>query len=126
MAAPTYSGGAAGSAKASASLAAGASTTFNVDLSTVFEGRLQIGATFGTVATTAGLKVEVFERVGSTPVTDTVAGAGSFTLAASSSTSQARTIHLQTGFYTIKLTNLDATNGLTNVYCTMDTTPTVA
>lgn len=126
MAAPTYTGGTAGNAKASAALAAGANTSFDIDLSTVFEGRIQIGATFGTVAATAGLNIEVFERIGATPVADSVAGAGSFTLDATASTAKARTIHLQTGLYTIKLTNLDATNGLTAVYATLDTTPTVA
>jgi hypothetical protein len=127
MAAPTFTGGGAGNAKASASLAANtAASTFDVDVSTSFEARLQVGATFGAVAATAGLKIAITELIGSTPVADSVAGPGSQTLAAVTSTSQAVTIHLQTGKWRILLTNTDATNGLTSVYATYDLTPTIA
>lgn len=126
MAAPTFTGGTAGNGKSSASLAAGASaSTFDVDVSTSFEARLQVGATFGTIAATAGLQIQIFELVGSTPVADTVAGPGSQILAAVSG-AQAMTVHLQTGKWRVKLTNLDATNGLTSVYATFDLTPTIA
>lgn len=127
MASPTYTAGAAGNASASASLAAGASrSAFTVDFSTVFEGDVQFGATFGTVAATAGLQVSIFPVVGSTPVADTIAGPGSFVLTATASTSQAQTVKLQTGKYSVVLKNLDATNGLTAVYATSDTVPSIA
>jgi hypothetical protein len=126
MAAPTFTGGAAGNGRSSASLAAGATaSTFDVDASLAFEARLQIGATFGTVAATAGLQINILELVGSTPVVDTVNGPGSQTLTATASTSQAVTVHLPTGKWRIKLVNLDATNGLTSVYGTYDLTPTI-
>ncbi|MCA1685080.1 MAG: hypothetical protein LC745_03680 [Planctomycetia bacterium] len=121
MSAPIYTTGAAGNASASAALAAGTSRpAFTVDLTAAYEGVLQFGATFGTIAVTAGLQVSIYPVVGSTPVADTVAGAGSFTLAAVAG-AQARTVRLQQGKYSIVLTNLDATNGLTAVYCSDDT-----
>jgi hypothetical protein len=127
MAAPTYTGGSAGNAKSSAALAASGTATFDVDVSTSVEGRLQVGATGGgTVAATNGLKVEVFEMVGSTAVADTVAGPGSITLAMAVSTLSAASIHLQTGKYRIKYTNLDSTNALANAYATLDLTPSFA
>lgn len=110
----------AGNGLASQSLAASASVSFNVDVSAAYEGQVQVGATFGTMSATAGLQVQVYTRVGSTPVNDTVAGAGSVTLTAASG-AQAQTIRLATGRYSVKLTNLDASNGLTAVYSTFDT-----
>ncbi len=127
MASPSMTLGAAGNAQASTSLAAGATlTTFTVDFSAVWEGQLQIGATFGTVAALAGLLISIYPRIGSTPVNDTVAGAGSGILTAVASTSQAQTIKLPTGRYAVSLKNLDTTNGLTAVYATFDTISGVA
>ncbi len=129
MAAPTYTGGSAGNGRFSAPLAAGATgATFDIDVSTAYEARLQVGCTFGAVSSSAaGLQVNVYELVGSTPVADSNPGAGSFTISAVASTSAAGpTIHLGTGKYRVKPVNLDATNGLTGVYATYDLTPAVA
>jgi len=120
MPSPHTTTGSPGNALASQSVAAGASVTFNVDFSLMFEGELQIGCSFGTVSATAGLQIQVFPRVGSTPVTDTVPGTGSTTIAAASVSSLCQTIRLQTGRYMVKLTNLDASNGLLSVYATYD------
>lgn len=125
MASPVYTKGAAGNGLASQALAAGASVTFTLDLSAAFDGFPQVGGTFGTIAATAGLQVSVFRKVGSTPVADTNPGPGSFVLAAVAG-AQAQTVPLSTGVYSIKLTNLDATNSLTAVYCTYDNVSGVA
>lgn len=124
MSAPTFTGGSAGNLRASASLAASAvSTTYDLDVSTDLEARVQSGATFGTIAATAGLQVDIYELIGSTPVADTTSRG--YTEAAVSG-ARATTVHLPTGKWRFKYTNLDATNGLTLVYATFDLTPAVA
>lgn len=111
---------AAGNLLASSSLAAGASTTFDVDYSAKLEGQIQIGATFGTVAATAGLQVDVYRRIGAGPATDTIP-ITTFVIAAAASSSKLQSLALATGRYRVKLTDLDATNGLTAVSATDDT-----
>jgi hypothetical protein len=126
MAAPTMTLNAAGNIRSSASLAAGAnstSSTFNV--STKFAAQIQIGATFGTLAATNGLQIDIFRVIGSTPVVDNIPIV-SFVMAGVASTARALSVELSTGQYQIKFTNLDATNGLTLVYATADTIDTVA
>jgi hypothetical protein len=117
---PAMTLGAAGNGLASAGMALSATRNFDLDVSAAFEAQLQIGCTFGTVAGTAGLQVQVFPKVGSTPVNDTIAGPGSFTITAVGSTAEAQSIRLGTGKYHIVLTNLDATNALTLTYATYD------
>lgn len=119
MPVPTYTPGTAAAALASQSLAASGTVTFAVDASAAYEAILQVAATFGTIAATAGLQVEAFPRVGSVPDADTAAGAGSFTIAAVAG-ARKMSAHLAQGKYSIKLTNLDATNGLTLVFATVD------
>lgn len=124
MASPSMTTGSAGNALASAPLAASGTTNFNVDFSAVFEGQIQVGATFGTIAATAGLRIDVYRRIGTTPVNSTVAML-SITLAAVSG-AKSLDLALATGKYNVVLTNLDATNGLTAVYATDDTIPAVS
>ena len=126
MASPSMTRNAAGNALASQALALSASVTFNLDLSAKFEGQVQIAVTFGTVAATAGLQIQVFRQIGTGPVTDTVGIGVGFTIAATASTTQDASFSLPTGKYQVKLTNLDATNGLTGVSATMDTVDAVA
>lgn len=116
---------AAGNLLASTSISASASTSFNVDLSAKFEGQIQIGVTFGTVAATAGLQVQAFRRIGSGPANDTNA-VTTFFIPAVASTSSLQSFALPTGRYSIKLTNLDASNGLTAVTATDDTIDAVS
>jgi hypothetical protein len=124
MASPSMTFNAAGNLLPSASLAASASTNFTFDVSAKFEGQIQFGATFGTIAAVAGLQVQVYRRIGSTPVPDTVP-ATAFTLAAVAG-AQAQSIALGVGRYRFVVTNLDGTNGLTSVYATADTVDAVA
>lgn len=118
----TYTKGTAGNGLASQSLGAGASVSqFTLDFSAVDEAKVEIGATFGTIAATAGLQILVYSVVGSTPVTATVALPGPGVLKAVAG-AQSLVFTLGTGIFKVGLTNLDATNGLTLVYCTYDTT----
>ncbi len=126
MASPSMTQNTAGNIRSSASLAAsGTSTTSTFNASGKFEEQIQIGATFGTVATTNGLQVDVLRVIGSTPVADTIPVI-TFVLSGTASTSKAVSLALPTGQYQLKFTNLDATNGLTSVYATGDTVDAVA
>jgi hypothetical protein len=121
---PIMTANAAGNLLASASIAAGANATYNVDVSAKFANQIQHTVTFGTVATTAGLRVDVFRRIGTGPVVDTQAML-SHVITAVASTTKVRSLELPTGRYQVSLTNLDATNGVTAVSATGDTIDSV-
>jgi hypothetical protein len=127
MAAPTMTtSNAAGNLLASTTIAAsGTNSTTNLDASTAFEAQVQVSVTFGTVAATSGLQVDVFRRIGSGPAVDTVA-ITSFVIASTASTTVKQSFALPTGRYNIKLTNLDATNSVTLVTLTDDVVTSVA
>lgn len=122
MASPTMTvNHAAGNLLASTTVNAGTSTTtFDVDYSAKIEGQIQIAATFGTVATTAGLQVDVFRHIGVTPGIDTQAMT-TIVIVATGSTTQRKSVALPTGRYRLQITNLDATNNVTGVTATDDT-----
>ena len=125
MAAPSMTlTNAAGSLLASTSVAASGNATFNVDLSAKFEGQIQVGVTFGTIAATAGLQIDAFRRIGSGPAVDTNA-VTTFVIPAVAG-ARLQSCALPIGRYQIKLTNLDATNGLTLVSANNDTVDSVA
>lgn len=126
MAAPGMTFNTAGNALASQSLAASGTVTFNIDVSTKFEGQLEVEANFGTIAATAGLKVEVFPGYGATPTYSTTNPNFPYTLPAVAGLQRAPKIFLPTGKWQVKLTNLDATNGLTAVQVTNDTVDSVS
>jgi hypothetical protein len=114
MAAPSMTFNTAGNADASASLAASANRTFNLDLSTKFEGQLTVKAVFGTVAATSGIRIEVFKGYGSTPTYTTLNPNISLVIpSVGSTTSYSPAIHIPTGKWQVKLTNLDGTNAVT-------------
>ena len=110
----------AGNVLASATIAAGGNTSATQDYSAQFEGIVQLSVNFATVAATAGVQVDVFARVGSGPAIDTIAVLTRI-MPATASTTKLMSIRLPTGRYTIKLTNLDATNSVTSVSLTSDT-----
>lgn len=98
---------------ASASVDTGANA---INYSAVFEAQLQVYVTFGTVAATSGLRVRVYRAV------DTATGSVfdtepfmDFTISSTTSTSKIAPFTLPTGLYKIQVTNLDATNAITNV-----------
>lgn len=126
MAAPSMTFNAAGNALASQSLALNASVTFNLDLSAKFEGQLEVEANFGTIAATAGLRINIFPGIGSTPTYSTTNPNFTYTLPAVAGLQRSPKIFLPTGKYQVQLTNLDATNGLTTVAATNDTVDAVA
>lgn len=111
---PSVTYNSAGNAVSSASLGAGASTTFVADFSSnMLGGWVQIWDTGGaSVATTNGLQVQVFPAGDNTPGYDTVAIA-QFTITTVASTVEKQSIPLPMGKYQFKLTNLDASNGIT-------------
>lgn len=112
---------AAGNLLASTTLAAsGTNSATNLDASADLEAQVQLAATFGTVAATSGVQVDVFRRIGSGPANDTIP-ITSLLLPATASTTQRLSFALPTGRYNIKLTNLDATNSVTAVSLTDDT-----
>lgn len=75
---------------------------------------------FGTVAATSGLQVDVFRRFGAGPTDDTIA-VTSFTIPSTATTTKDQSFALPTGKYSVKLTNLDATNALTATSITTST-----
>ena len=108
----------AGNALASTALAASGTTSFTVDLSAKWEGQVMVKVTMGaTVAATAGVMVEVFMDYvgGATPTWSTVNPNFTYTVAAGAASAVVYSpiIFLPTGRYQVKLTNLDATNGVT-------------
>lgn len=106
---------AAGTLQASTSIGAGASLTFSVDASSVFEAQVQIAVTFGgSVSGTAGVQIDVYPGVGSGPTYDTVSSY-EVVIAAVASTSKTMTVKLSTGMYRIMLTNLDGSNSVSGV-----------
>ncbi|WP_165221910.1 hypothetical protein [Aquisphaera insulae] len=116
MAGPSVTAGIAGNVVASGLLGAGANVASTVDFSTggAFGGDVAIRVTAGaTVSGTNGCRLDVFPLGDSTPAFDTVASQ-SYTLSpvVASGTYQ-KTLRLPTGVYSLKATNLDATNAIT-------------
>jgi hypothetical protein len=113
---PTYTSSAAGNVIASASLAASATTNSStaMDFSGAFQGQVHVLNTpGGSVATTRGLKIEIFRRYGTTPTTAETAMYIYTLPSTTASTAESVDIFLDTGIYNIKLTNLDASNSVT-------------
>jgi hypothetical protein len=112
---------------ASASLAASGTTTGNVNLLTKFEGHFQVLATFGTVAATNGLQVDVFRDIADSTgtVLDSIALL-SFVIPGTTSTTKRQSFVLGTGYYQIKLTNLDGTNAVNPISVLYETVDAVA
>jgi hypothetical protein len=119
---PTYTPNTAGNALAAGTtIAASASTNFNIDVSAHMEGVLQCSGTGGgTVAATSGMRVDVYPRVGTGPANDTIAQT-SVTIPMVVSTASLQSIRLQPGKYNIKFTNLDASNAIADRSATLDT-----
>jgi hypothetical protein len=111
---PSFTFNAAGNIRSSASLGAGATDNANVDYSAVIEALVTVKNTpGGTVAATRGVRVDIFNRHGSTPTTGDSA-VQSYTLpSAAASTAETLTIRLGPGKYNVKVTNLDASNAVT-------------
>lgn len=118
---PTLEYGAAGNADASASLAASTARSFNVDVSDKWLGMLMIKNTpGGSVAATRGVRVDVYERYGTSP-TDAATPSWSLSMPSlTASTAEHLPIKLWPGLWKITLTNLDATNAVT-LEATLDT-----
>jgi hypothetical protein len=120
MSAPVMTFGAPGNRLASQALAAATPVSFTLDYSARIVGFIQVAATFGTVAAVAGLQIDVYRRVGTGPAADSIAVA-TYTIPATASTTQRKSLALPTGRYTVQLTNLDSTNSLSGVQATDDT-----
>src|ERR1044072_7115044 len=105
----------AGNADVSASLAAGANRTFDIDGSAKVEVQLTVKNTpGGTIAATRGLKIEVFNGYASSGTTYNTTAERSYTLPSqTASTAESVTLRLGPGKYRVKITTLDASNAVT-------------
>lgn len=101
-----------GNVLASASIAASGTRTYDLDLSGKFEGQPQHAVTFGTVAATSGLQIDVYRQVAGGTVNDTIA-TFTYSIPSTASTTKTFTLPLQWGKWHVVETNLDGTNGLT-------------
>jgi hypothetical protein len=111
---PTYTGNSAGNIHASASLSASGTANDNYDGSAVLETQIHVKNTpGGSVATTRGLRVDVFRRYGSSPTTGEMPFLTYTLPSATASTAESIDFFLGPGKYNIKITNLDATNAVT-------------
>jgi len=114
MAAPVCTFNAAGNVRASASLAASGTASYNLDYSAKLEGQVTVKNTpGGTLAATRGVRVDFFPRYGST-LADTTLTAFSYTLtSAVASTAESKTFFLGTGKWVATVSNLDTANAVT-------------
>jgi hypothetical protein len=111
---PVYTGNAAGNVDASASLGAGSDRSASWDISGKFEGQVHVKNTpGGTIAVTRGLLVQVFRQYGNSPTTAQTPFLTYTMPSATASTAESLTFWLGPGKYSIKLTNLDASNAIT-------------
>jgi hypothetical protein len=111
--------------RSSASLGAGATSSHDLDIRTKFEARIQVKNTGGgTVAATNGLQVDVFRYVDGGTRKDTIAML-TFAITTTVSTEKEQSVALPTGHYSVKFTNLDASNAIT-VDALYETTDTIA
>lgn len=105
---------AAGNIRSSASLAAGANATYDVDSSTKYETQITVLNTpGGTVAGTRGLKIEILQGYGSSVSYTTIATQQLTLPSAAASTAESITLFIGPGKFRIKITNLDASNAIT-------------
>jgi hypothetical protein len=105
----------AGNVISSGSISAGGTTNANVDYSGVWEARLVVKNTpGGTVAATRGVRIDVFTRYGSTPTTSASAHRSWTLPSATASTAEDLAFWLESDKYNVKLTNLDASNAVTD------------
>lgn len=103
------------------SLGAGANATVTVDVSAKILMQVLIKSTAGgTVAATSGLLVEVYPRYGTGPTT-AADPMQSWTVTSTTSTAHTLVLFLEPGKWAIKVTNLDASNALTDVEITSAT-----
>jgi len=118
---PTYTPSTAGNVRASASLAAAGTDNDNIDLSANYGGWITVLNTpGGTVASTRGLKIELFNRYGDSPTTAATASIVYTLPSATASTAETSPrMWIGVGYWNIKITNLDASNAVT-VEITLD------
>ena len=113
-----------GNLLASSTIASGgtANVTFNVDNSAKFAGFIQIAGTFNGSAT-KGIQIDAFRRIGSGPVTD---GTAFRSIVLPQTTTMPYSFPVDTGRFTIKITNLDTAQSITVVTATSDTIDSVS
>jgi hypothetical protein len=105
----------AGNVISSGSISASGTTNASVDYSGVWEARVHVKNTPGaSVHATRGVRVDVFDRYGSTPTTGESADRTWTLPSATASTAESLRLTLEMGKWNIKLTNLDGTNAVTD------------
>jgi len=116
---PTLTPGTANAIRALSTLAASGTASYDIDYSAAYGGWLHVIGTFGTIAATNGLQIDIFKYYRSTPTLATNAWQ-TRVIPGTTSTTKDKDIPLPNGKWSIKITNLDATNALTNVGITSD------
>lgn len=111
---PSYTGNTANNIRASSSLAASGTANYDVDYSAKFEGQIHVDNTpGGTIAATAGVRIDIYRRYGATPTTAATPFLTVTLPSAVASTLESQDIFVGTGKFNIKVTNLDAANAVT-------------
>jgi hypothetical protein len=126
MASPSMTGNALGNIESNQTISTSGSLTFALNFSTKFEGQTQIQVTFGTVSATSGLQVSVYRAFGASQGTADTIVITQFTIPGLSSTTSNQSFALPTGWYSVTLTNLDASHSVTGVYVTTNTIDSIA
>lgn len=105
----------AGNIRASASLAAAGTASYDVDYTTKIEGQVAVKSTpGGSVAVTNGLRVQIYPRFGTSGSPENATEpAFDFTIPSVASTLASRVRFVGTGRWRITVTNLDAANAVT-------------
>lgn len=109
------------SIRGSASLAADATATYDIDVSTKYRVVITFLNTPGaSISTTRGVRCDVFWSYGSTPTPSTVPMLTKLLASAAASTLESDQIVVEPGTYRLKITNTDLTYA-TTVGILMDT-----
>lgn len=111
---PSFTYNSVGNIRSSASLSSSGTANYDVDYSAVVGAIVTVKNTpGGSVSSTRGVRVDVYNRYGSSPTTDATP-VQSWTLPSqTASTTEDLTVYLGPGKYNIKITNLDASQSVT-------------
>src|SRR5216117_2838362 len=99
---PTYAPSAANNVRALSTLVLSGTANYNLDFSAGYGGWLHVIGTFGTVAGTNGLQIDLYRRYGSTPTTATNAW-NSWTIPGTASTTKDIDIPVPKGYWNVKI-----------------------
>lgn len=103
-----------GNIRASSSLAAGGSASYDIDARGVLQLQLTVLNTPGSsVSSTRGVRVDLYNMYGETPSVPPTANPSMTLPSQTASTAESLSLWLGTGWWRVKITNLDATYAVT-------------